>query len=34
VFPTDLVGAEYSFELAPDVASAGSRYQSAQISFK
>ncbi|MGY8636441.1 hypothetical protein RAD15_28615 [Bradyrhizobium sp. 14AA] len=34
VFPTNLVGAEYSFELAPEVASAGSRYQSAQISFK
>jgi hypothetical protein len=33
-FPTNLVGAEYSFELAPDGASAGSRYQSAQISFK
>ena len=34
VFPTKIVGAEYSFELAPEVAPAGSRYQSAQISFK
>jgi len=33
-FPTNLVGPEYSFELAPDNASAESRYQSAQISFK
>jgi len=34
VFPTNLAGAEYSFELAPDNAPAGSRYQSSQISFK
>ena len=34
VFPSNLVGAEYSFELAPEGAPAGSRYQSAQISFK
>lgn len=34
VFPTNLVGAEYSFELAPDNAAAGSRYQSAQVSFR
>lgn len=34
VFPTNLVGSEYSFELAPEGAPAGSRYQSAQISFK
>lgn len=34
VFPTNLVGAEYSFELAPEGAPAGSRYQSAQISFQ
>lgn len=33
-FPTNLAGAEYSFELAPDNAPAGSRYQSAQVSFK
>ena len=33
-FPTNLAGPEYSFELAPDNAAAGSRYQSAQISFK
>jgi hypothetical protein len=34
VFPSNLAGAEYSFELAPEGSPAGSRYQSAQISFK
>ena len=34
VFPTNLAGPEYSFELAPEGAPAGNRYQSAQISFK
>jgi len=34
VFPTNLAGAEYSFELAPDNPPAGSRFQSAQVSFK
>ena len=34
VFPTNLAGAEYSFELAPENAPAGSRYQSTQVSFR
>jgi hypothetical protein len=33
-FPTDLVGAVYAFDMYPDDAPAGSKYQSAQVSFQ
>jgi hypothetical protein len=34
VFPTNLVGPVYSFELAPEPARPGDKYQSAQVSFR
>ena len=34
VFPTNLVGAAYGFDMYPEGAPAGNKYQSAQISFR
>lgn len=34
VFPTNLVGAAYAFDMYPEGAPAGSRFQSAQVSFQ
>ena len=34
VFPTNLVGAVYGFDMYPEGAPAGNKYQSAQISFR
>jgi hypothetical protein len=34
VFPTNLVGAAYGFDMYPEGAPAGSKYQSAQVSFQ
>ena len=34
VFPTNLVGAVYGFDMYPESAAAGNKYQSAQISFR
>jgi hypothetical protein len=33
-FPTNLVGAVYAFDMHPEGAPAGDRYQSAQVSFQ
>jgi hypothetical protein len=34
VFPTNLVGAVFGFDMYPEGAPAGSKYQSAQVSFR
>jgi hypothetical protein len=34
VFPTNLVGAVYGFDMYPEGAQAGNKYQSAQVSFQ
>ena len=34
VFPTNLVGAAYGFDMYPEGAPAGNKYQSAQVSFQ
>ena len=33
-FPTDLIGAVYAFDMYPENAPVGSKYQSAQVSFQ